>query len=114
MRVRQFAPLQCVPTNQEEDMLPQIISIGALLTVLSYGLASAEEIDPQMQCDALSDAFDNYSAKLNDPDLDAATALSKEGVDDCKNKNTDEGINKINNAMGMMHDGTASGRSGRK
>jgi hypothetical protein len=113
---RQFAALQCVPTkpNQEEDMLPQIISIGALLTVLSFGLASAEEMDAQMQCDALSDAFNNYSAKQTDPDMDAATALSKEGVDDCRNKKTDEGINKITNSMAMVHDGKASGRSGRK
>ena len=95
-------------------MLPQIISIGALLTVLSVGLVSAEEMDPQMQCEALSDSFDNYAAQKADPVKEAATALAKEGADDCRHNKYDEGINKISNAHAMMHDGSASGKSGHK
>jgi hypothetical protein len=99
---------------EEKDMLPRTIVIGALLTVLSFGIASAEEMDAQMQCDALSDAFHNYSAKQTDPDVNAATALSKEGVEDCRNKKTEEGIDKITNAMALVHDGKASERSGKR
>jgi hypothetical protein len=91
-------------------MTTRTVLIGAVLTAFSFGLASAQEIDPQMDCDALADAFNNYSVKLSDPDTEAATALSKEGVTDCKNGATDTGMQKISHAMGMMHDGKASKR----
>jgi len=74
----------------------------------SIAPAAAQTTDPIGDCEALADAFDNYSSTLTDPDKDAATALSQEGVTDCKNGQHGEGMQKISHAMGMMHDGKAS------
>ncbi len=93
---------------EEKDILTRTAIVVVVLAALSYGLAAAQQMDPQMDCDALADAFDNYSSKLTDPDKDAATALSKEGVTDCKNGQHEQGMQKISHAMGMMHDGKAS------
>jgi hypothetical protein len=84
------------------------------LALFGSNLASAEEMEAGKQCDALSDAFTNYSSRKSDPDADKATALALEGGSDCKDGRFDDGINKINNAMGMVHDGVDSGRSGRR
>lgn len=92
------------------------IKLPLVLSLLLAGssLAVAEEIEPGKQCDAVGDAFSNYSSKKSDPDMDKATALYQEGSGDCKEGRYEDGINKINNAMGMVHDGGDSGRSGRK
>jgi hypothetical protein len=84
------------------------------LTMSGSTLAFAEEMEPGKQCDALGDAFTNYSSRKTDPDMATATALADEGRGNCKDGKYDEGINKINNAMGMVHDGTDSGRDGRR
>lgn len=91
-----------------------VLSLLVLLTALSAGTAAAEEMEPLKQCDGLSDVFTNYSSKRSDPDVDKATALSLEAGSDCKDGRFDDGINKYNNAIGMMHDGVDSGRSGRR
>lgn len=89
-----------------------VIGLSALF--LTSGIAFAEEMEPGKQCDALGDAFTNYSSKKTDPDMATATALADEGRGNCKDGKYDEGISKINNAMGMVHDGTDSGRDGRR
>jgi hypothetical protein len=90
------------------------LSLVVPLTFLSAGTAVAEEMEPAKQCDGLSDVFANYSSRRADPDVDKATALSLEAGSDCKDGRFDDGINKYNNAIGMMHDGVDSGRSGRR
>ncbi len=90
------------------------LALAMSLVLLSYGLASAEEMESAKQCDALGDTFANYSSKKTDPDIDKATALSLEAGSDCKEGRYEDGINKYNNAIGMVHDGVDSGRSGRR
>jgi hypothetical protein len=102
-----------VRLNWREAMIKRVL-LGVSALLLGSGVAFAEEIEFGKQCDALGDAFVNYSAKKNDPDMEKATALWQEGTGDCKDQRYDEGINKINNAMGMMNDGMDSGRSGRR
>jgi hypothetical protein len=89
-------------------------SFGVLALVLGSGVAIAEEMELGKQCDALGDAFANYSAKKNDPDMEKATALYQEGASDCKDGRYEDGMNKVSNAMGMVNDGMDSGRSGRR
>ena len=79
------------------------------LGMLGVGLAYAQSSDdPQRDCEGLYDAFTNYSSTLNDPDKDAATAMAKEGLEDCKNDKHADGMQKISSAIGGMHDGKAS------
>jgi len=89
-------------------MFAKTAVVVVVLAALSYGPAAAQTTDPIGDCEALADAFDNYSSTLTDPDKDAATTLSQEGVTDCKNGQHGEGMQKISHAMGMMHDGKAS------
>ena len=89
-------------------MFLKIIATTAAVSLLSLSYAAAQDIDPQAACDAMGDAFDNYSAKLADPDLEMATALAHEGLKDCESGKTDEGMQKISQAMGAMHDGKQS------
>lgn len=95
-------------------MKPTIIGLAVPLVLLCVPCASAEEVELGKQCDALSDSFANYSAKRSDPDMGAATALAAEAGSDCKDGRYDDGINKLNNAIGMTNDGVDSGRSGRR
>ena len=88
--------------------------LGVLALLLGSGLAFAEEMELGKQCDALGDAFANYSAKKSDPDMEKATALYQEGASDCKDGRYEDGMNKVSNAMGMVNDGMDSGRSGRR
>ena len=95
-------------------MATRKLLMGLCALVLTTGLAGAAEIEPAVQCDAAGDAFTNYTAKKTDPDAEKATALAQEGARDCKDGRYDDGINKVNNAMGMMNDGVDSGRDGRR
>jgi hypothetical protein len=91
-------------------MISRTLALATIATILSFQYASAQEqvVDPQAACDAMGDAFDNYSAKLADPDQQMAADLAHEGQKDCESGKTDEGMDKISQAMGAMHDGKAS------
>jgi hypothetical protein len=78
--------------------------LGAVLATLCFGSALGQEpeLDPQMMCDAA--AYQAYSLNSTDPDLEAANARVTEGVTDCKNKEHDQGMRKINEGTAMIHD----------
>ena len=80
--------------------------VGAVLAMVCLGSARAQEpdIDPQMMCDASAAAYQAYALNNDDPDKDAATARVTEGVTDCKNKEYDDGLRKINEGTAMVHD----------
>ena len=50
---------------------------AVLALLLGYGVASSKEMELGKQCDALGDAFADYSAKKSDPDMETATALCR-------------------------------------
>ena len=87
---------------------------AVLALLLGYGVASSKEMELGMQCDALGDAFADYSAKKSDPDMEKATALYQEGASECKDGRCEDGLNKVSNAMGMLNDGMEPGGSGRR
>jgi hypothetical protein len=67
-------------------------------------LAQEPDLDPAMMCDAVAASYQAYALNNDDPDKDAATARVTEGVTDCKNGNTDQGLRKINEGTAMIHD----------
>ena len=91
-------------------MLLKTLIVAAAATMFSISMAAAQEqiVASEDACTAMGDAFDNYSAKLADPDQQMAADLAHEGLKDCESGKTDEGMQKISQAMGAMHDGKAS------
>jgi hypothetical protein len=88
-------------------MLTRTLLMGSIVLGLGYGIALAQEnqIDPA-DCEAAKEAFDNYSAKLSDPDLDEAKAEAAQAEEDCKKGLTNQGGLQLLHAMHMMRDGT--------
>ena len=87
----------------------QVAVTAVALGMLGVGFSYAQSTDdPMRDCEGLYDAYTNYSSKLVDPDKATATAMAEEGLNRCKNDKTDEGIEKINHAIGVMHDGKPS------
>ena len=87
---------------------PTALVAGAALAMFAFGPAFAQQpdVDPAMMCDASAAAYQALALNSTDPDKDAATARVKEGVTDCKNGNTEEGLKKINESTAMIHDNT--------
>jgi hypothetical protein len=87
----------------------QVTVTAVALGMLGVGFAYAQSTDdPMRDCEGLYDAYSNYSSKLDDPDKAAANAMAEEGLNRCKNDKPDEGIQQINHAIGVMHDGKPS------
>jgi len=87
----------------------QVAVTAVALGMMGVGFAYAQLVDdPMSDCEGLYDAYSNYSSKLNDPDKAAADAMAEEGLNRCKNDKPEEGIDKINHAIGVMHDGKPS------
>jgi len=82
------------------------IALGIALITSCFGLAFAQgaDIDPMLECEGAAAAFKAYAVGNTDPDMEAATAMVKEGETRCKNDRHDEGLELINHATGMIHD----------
>ena len=88
-------------------MLSRKVMLAAAISTLWLGSAAAQQpdVNPQMMCDAAAAAYQAFALNNNDPDKDAATARVTEGVTDCKNGQPEQGLQKINEATAMIHDG---------
>jgi hypothetical protein len=92
-------------------MLTRTLVMGSILLGLSYGIAPAQEEESvgnidMADCEAAKEAFDNYSTKLTDPDLDQAKVQATEGLENCTKGYTNQGALQVIHAMHMMRDGT--------
>ena len=81
---------------------------GVALAAFGFGPAFAQEPDvsPAELCDALAASYQTYAATTNDPDKEAADARVQQGMTDCKNDKTEQGMQKISEGHAMVHDGT--------
>ena len=87
-------------------MLYRAFLTAAAIATLGVGSAIAQEqaMDPAQVCDAAAAAYEAYALNNTDPDLKEANDRVTEGVTDCKNGNTDQGLRKINEGTAMIHD----------
>jgi hypothetical protein len=92
--------------TKEKDMLYRTFLTAAVIAALGGAstIAQAEEMDAAQMCSAAADAYQAYKVNNTDPDLESADRQVTEGVTDCKNRQFDSGLHKINEATARIHD----------
>jgi hypothetical protein len=87
-------------------LLYRTLLTAAVIAALggASAIAQTEDMEATQMCSAAAAAYQAYALNNTDPDLEAANQRVTEGVTDCKNRQYDRGLRKINEATARIHD----------